>query len=70
MSPAFTIYEDGNSFDWVSLNFENKEIIVFGWVTSHIGIRGNEKADSASKSFLELPRVVSRLVYLIPILNM
>ena len=30
---------------------------IFCWVASHTGIRGNEKADSAAKSALELPRV-------------
>ena len=35
------------------LNFDNKDII-FGWVPSHIGIKGNEKADSAAKSALDL----------------
>ena len=36
------------------LKFANKDII-FCWVSSHIGIRGNEKAVSAAKSALELP---------------
>ena len=36
------------------LNVDNKDII-FCWVPSHTGIRGNEKADSAAKSALELP---------------
>ena len=40
----------------VFLNFANKDIM-FCWVPSHIGIRGNEKADSAAKSALALPRV-------------
>ena len=30
--------------------------IVFSWVPSHTGIKGNEKADSAAKSALDLPR--------------
>ena len=38
------------------LNFPNKDII-FCWVPGHIGIRGNEKADSAAKSALDLPPV-------------
>ena len=40
----------------VFLNFANKDII-FCWVPSHNGIRGNKKADSATKSALDLPRV-------------
>ena len=36
------------------LNLDNKNI--FCWVPSHIGIRGNEKADSVAKSALDLPR--------------
>ena len=39
----------------VFLNIANKDII-FCWVTSHVGIRGNEKADSAAKSAMDLPR--------------
>ena len=33
-----------------------KKDIVFCWVPSHTGIKGNEKADSAAKSALDLPR--------------
>ena len=40
----------------VFFNYSNKDIILC-WVPSHIGIRGNEKADSATKSALDLPRV-------------
>ena len=39
----------------VFLNIAKKDI-VFCWVPSHTGIRGNEKADSAAKSGLDLPR--------------
>ena len=39
----------------VFLNIAKKDI-VFCWVPSHTGIRGNEKADSAAKSRLDLPR--------------
>ena len=38
----------------VFLNIAKKDI-VFCWVPSHTGIKGNEKADSAAKSALDLP---------------
>ena len=39
----------------VFLNIAKKDI-VFCWVPSHTGIKSNEKADSAAKSALDLPR--------------
>ena len=39
----------------VFLNIAKKDI-VFCWVPSHTSIKGNQKADSASKSALDLPR--------------
>ena len=38
----------------VFLTIANKDII-FCCVPSHVGIKGNEKADSAAKSALDLP---------------
>ena len=38
----------------VFLHFDNKDIM-FCWVPSHTGIRGNENADLTATSALELP---------------
>ena len=61
MSPSSTTYEAGTSPDWdgdtkVCLFKYCQKIHYFCWVTSHTGIKGNEKADSAAKSALDLPR--------------
>ena len=41
-------------FVFWSCFFAKKDIILC-WVPSHIGSRGNERADSAAKSVLDLP---------------
>ena len=46
----------------VFLNIAKKDI-VFCWVPSHTGIKGNEKADSAAKSALDLPRAKVGVLY-------
>ena len=59
MSTRYTSYEVGTSPDWDGdrkVGFFAKKDIIFGWVPSQIGIMGNEKADSAAKSALDLPR--------------
>ena len=54
------LYEAGTSLNWDGdtkvcfLNITNKDII-FCWVPSHVDMKGNEKADSTSKSALDLP---------------
>ena len=62
MSPSFTSYEAGTSPD---LDGDTKVFSFFNiskyyigvcWVPSHTDIKGNEKADSAAKSALDLPR--------------
>jgi len=37
----------------------NNYDVVFCWIPSHIGITGNEKADQAAKSALNLPNITS-----------
>ena len=60
VSPGFAIYEAETSLSGMVirncffLNFDNKDIILC-WVSSHTGIGGNEEANSAAKSALELP---------------
>ena len=46
----------------VFLNIAKKDI-VFYWVPSHTGIKGNEKPDSAAKSALDLPRAKDGIPY-------
>ena len=40
----------------VFLNFANRDVTLC-WVPSYVGIRGNEKANAAAKSALDLPHV-------------
>ena len=66
MSPSFVIYEAGTSLNWESDTkvclFANKNIILC-WVPSHVDIRGNEKADSAAMSALDLPHAKISVPY-------
>ena len=39
------------------------KIIVFCWLPSHMGIRGNEKADETAKSALSLPKTNYKVFY-------
>ena len=54
-SYAHCVCEYPWAYSVVFLNIAKKDI-VFCWVPSHTDIRGNEKADSAAKSALDLPR--------------
>ena len=61
MYPSFTLYEAGTSPDWdgdtrVCLFKFCQKRLSFLWVPSHL-IKGNEKADFAAKSALDLPRI-------------
>ena len=51
MFSRFTIYEAGTSLDW---DGDTEVSFLIFTVPSHNGIGGNEKADSAAKSALEL----------------
>ena len=61
MSPSFVIYEAGTS---LNRNGDTKLCLFkycqkdmdFCWVPSHTGIKGNRKADTATKTAWDLPR--------------
>ena len=40
----------------------SKEIIIY-WISSHIEVRGNERADSAAKSTLDLTRQIQDSIH-------
>ena len=40
-----------------------KTTLFFCWISSHVGIRGNEKANSAAMSALDLPRAIFGVPY-------
>ena len=55
MSPSFTSHEAGTSPDWDG----DTKVCLLKYCQKrhcHTGIKGNEKADSAAKSALDLPR--------------
>ena len=56
VSPSFKVYGMVIRKCFFYFYYANKDI-TFCWVPSHVGIKGNEKADSTAKSALELPRV-------------
>ena len=56
VSPSFKVYGMVIRKCFFVFYYANKDI-TFCWVPSHVGIKGNEKADSTAKSALELPRV-------------
>ena len=48
--------------EYVSLKLRGFDI-VFCWIPSHIGIRGNTKADTAAKQALQLPITDFKIPY-------
>jgi len=57
-SAAMTSNDGGKMADIHHLHSNNYDV-VFCWIPSHIGIAGNEKADQAAKSVLNLPNITS-----------